>query len=111
MTVRRPVAFSEVTPSLAEFSDPNAGLVTNIVHEGTTAMPSPTPAQTALQRLTESLPSEAETQRLAGDYAETPHLFAADASAEFALALDAQRSTAEGGLPGWLDALDRGSRH
>ena len=92
------------------FSEAKSGRVTNLVHEGT-QMPAQKPIQTALQRLSENVPSEAEKERLAGDYAETPHLFAADASTEFSLALDAQRSTADAGLTGWLDALDRGSQH
>ena len=92
------------------FSEVHSGLVTNVVHEGT-RMPTQKPIPTALDRLTESLPSEAEKQRLAADYSESATLFAADASTQFSLALDAQRSTADGGLPGWLDALDRGSRH
>ena len=90
-----------------------ARLTSSAIHEGSN-MPAPKPAQTALQRLTESLPSEAEKQRLAADYAESAEMFDADRSDTFAAVLDAQRSTANSGLPGWLDALDaldRASRH
>ena len=108
MTTRNPnPMFSEVDSGLIQSADR--------VHERNTNVPTQKPTLKtildALQRLSESVPSEAEAQRLAADYAETPDLFAADSSAEFALALAAQRSTADGGLANWLDALDRGSQH
>ena len=113
MNVRRAAYFSEVAP--AGFSDPASGLVTNLVSERTTNVPTPktTPkaTPTALQWLVEGVPSEAEKSRLASDYSESSALFDADRSEAFAAALDAQRGTSDGGLTGWLDALDRGSQH
>ena len=92
----------------SEFHEAESGRIAPATNQRRTTMPNPKPTAPHLRRLVESQPSEAEKGRLAADYVEDPGLFESDVALAFADAFAAQRSVNDGGLEGWVAAIERG---